>query len=173
MDEKTRFGVAARRLIIVLVVLFAVSIAAAAIAPERRQLGGEDSSTTTTTQPEEESTDGPEGAIVEARIEASAAKPETVRVGVGDQLVLDVASGTTRQVAIEPLGLLGPAAEGAPARFDLLLREPGALPVTDALTDRVIGRVLVTEDAARPSAGKGPGDPHPPDRPPEDAGVAA
>lgn len=158
---------AARRLIIVLVVLFGVSIAAAAIAPERRQLGGgEESSTTTTTEPDEESGDAPAEAIVEARIQASAAKPETVRGGVGDQLVLDVASVTTLQVEIEPLGLLLPAAEGAPARFDLLLREPGALPVTDALTDRVIGRVLVTEEAAKPSGRKNPtGDFQPPERP--------
>ena len=143
---------AARRLIIVLVLLFAVSIAAAAIAPDRRQLGSEsESSTTTSMDPEEESVDAPPGGIVEARIRASAAKPETVRAGVGDQLALDVAAQTTLQVEIQPLGLLAAAAEGAPARFDLLLRAPGALPVTDALTDEVIGRVLVSEGGEGPA----------------------
>lgn len=138
---------AARRLIIVLLVLFGVSVVAAAIAPDRKGgqlLDSPDSTSTTSTAaapPPPQAT----GVAITARITASVEKPETVEGFVGDQLDLQVAGERTTVVEIADFGLTDTAAENAPADFDLLLREPGTSPITDAESGRVIGRLVVRE----------------------------
>jgi hypothetical protein len=143
---------AARRLIIVLVVLFAISIGAALLAPDRRSslLGdrSDRSSTTTTTTSTTTTTTArrlPSGEMVRARIDASAAKPESVDVMVGDQLELAVASKHARLVEIPAFGVTADAVPRAPASFNLLLREAGRVPVRDAETGALLGRIDVTE----------------------------
>lgn len=154
---------AARRLIIVLVALFAVSIVAAMIAPDRRGglIGGSTSTTertTTTTTTTSTSPDRvPSGAALSARIEASAAKPETVAGDVGDQLELTVASRRAREIEIPAFGVTEDAAPAAPARFNLLLREPGRLPIIDADTGELLGRLDVLEPKDERHA-SGPGE---------------
>jgi hypothetical protein len=147
--------VAARRLIVILVVLFAISIVAAMIAPDRRGtlLGGDRSeraSTTTATTTSTTTTERqPSGAAVTARLDASAARPGDVDVTVGDQLELTVASDRARLVEIPAFGVTADAVPAAPASFSLLLREPGRLPVRDAETGAVLGRIEVAERRGR------------------------
>jgi hypothetical protein len=154
---------AARRLIIVLVVLLAISVLAAALAPERRSgrfPGGESTSTTTA----EEEPAKPTGDLVEAELAASAEKPQTVRATVGERLSLSVSSRRPIEVGIEALGLIGNAAPTAPAVFDVLLREPGRLPVTDTTTGRIVGRLIVEPRDRRsptPRPGHGGAGSHP------------
>jgi len=148
---------AARRLIIVLVVLFTISVVAALIAPDRRGtlLGGrtEQTSTTTssTTTTSTTTTDElPPGAALNGRIDASAGKPQSVDADVGDQLQLSVTSDRSRLVEIPAFGVVATAAPEAPARFNLLLRQAGRLPIRDADTGALLGRI----DVAQPR-GKG------------------
>lgn len=147
---------AARRLIVILVLLLGASVVAASLAPNRtgRLLP---SSTTTTTAPEPRAPE-PSGASVPVRIEASLDDPKTVEGFVGDQLAVTVDSETPRTIAIEALGLSGFAAPDAPARFDLLLSDPGTIPITDGQGE-VVGRLQVTQPAeSKPDRSK-------PDRP--------
>lgn len=146
---------AARRLIIVLVVLFVVSIVAAMIAPDRRGglIGDRSTSstestttTTTTTTTDEEPAkqdELPPGRSLTLRIEASAAKPEVVGAFVGDQIALEVASRQAREIEIPAFGVTEDAAPAAPASFNLLLRDAGRLPVLDADSGEVLGRLDV------------------------------
>ncbi len=139
---------AARRLIIVLLVLFAISVAAAVIAPDRRGtlLGDrtERASTTTTTGSTTTATERlPSGAAVSGRIDASAARPESVEARVGDQLELAVTSDRARLVEIPAFGVIADAVPDAPATFNLLLREAGTLPVRDADSGALLGRIEV------------------------------
>ena len=137
---------AARRLIIVLGILFAISIAAAAIAPERPITTSTETSTTTTTAVEEaDNTAGSGQASVS--LLASVSDPPTVRAKVGDQLALSVDASEPLEVEIADFGLIANAAPAAPALFDLLLRDPGPVAVTDAATGRVVGRILVRPTA--------------------------
>ena len=137
-----------------LVVLLAVSIVAAAIAPDRRSdllRGGEE-----TTEPEpaaapEPPSPAPSGEVLTRTIVASPMSPETVDATLGDQLSLRVEVGDTTEVQIEPLGMIETASPDDPALFELLLREPGALPVTTTGDGKIIGRILVEKGGrARP-----------------------
>ncbi len=153
---------AARRLIIVLLVLFAVSIVAAMIAPERRgpllgdsSSSSTDSTTSTTTTAERTTPDDlPSGEAVTARIDASETKPESVEAFVGDQLELDVGSEHGRAIEIPAFGVTDYAAPEAPATFNLLLREPGRLPIIDGDSGELLGRLDVSEPhEAEPGGG--------------------
>ena len=161
---------AARRLIVVLILLLAASVLAASIMPDRTSriagVDNDDTSTEETTSTSEETTSTSEdttaaeepaegvedpagtlssgGRALTRRIDASEAKPETVTAAVGDQLSLSVGSDPARTIEIAPLGLTEFAGDDAPARFDLLLRAPGAYPITDAADPAVIlGRIRV------------------------------
>ena len=144
---------AARRLIIVLLVLFAVSIVAALIAPERRgPLLGDGSSTSTestttaatATKPEWTNTvTPPRGDSLTVRIDASTAEPESVEAFVGDQLELIVGSTRAREIEIPAFGVTEDAVPRAPANFNLLLREAGRLPILDADSGELLGRLDV------------------------------
>ncbi len=154
---------AARRLIIVLLVLFAVSVVAAMIAPERRGplLGDRSSSstdsttssTTTTTTTEKPAEKLPSGESLTARIDVSEAKPESVEAEVGDQLELIIGSGRAREIEIPAFGVTEDAAPDAPANFNLLFREPGRLPIIDADSGELLGRLDVSEPKARQDRG--------------------
>lgn len=144
---------AARRLIIVLLVLFAVSVVAAMIAPERRgPLLGESSSSTTdstssttTTADKPPPDELPSGVALTARIEASETKPESIEAFVGDQLELNVGSERSREIEIPAFGEVETAAPDAPADFNLLLRDAGKLPIIDADSGALLGRIDVAE----------------------------
>ena len=149
---------AARRLVVVLVLLLIASAVAAALAPNRRSALLPESTTTTTTAAADDP--DPTGEALTDRIEASTSRPETVAAFVGDQYEIDVGSKRGRTIAIEPLGLSEFAGPESPAHFDLLLREPGTIPITDAGSGAVVGRIVVSEPAGERAAGKGnPGKP--------------
>jgi hypothetical protein len=147
---------AARRLIIVLLVLFGISVVAAMIAPERKGggvLGDSSSTTTSSTTTTTAATPPPiSGEALTAKIDASTSAPETVKGFVGDQLALNVATERAREIEIPDFGVTESAAADAPANFNLLLREPGEIAITDAGTGDIVGRLLVAEPAvAKPS----------------------
>ncbi len=131
---------AARRLIIVMGVLFAISIAAAAIAPQRPITASTESSTTTALDLTGSTTGGAE---VNELLPASPSSPSTVRANVGDQLSLTVSAPRPLEVEIADFGLIANAAPAAPAIFNVLLRDPGSVAITDASSGRVIGRLVV------------------------------
>lgn len=124
---------AARRLIALLLALMAISVIATALAPPQR--GGEQSSTTTTTSdpgPEapEEKSGTTEPSLIAASVDASSPRTnDPVQAAAGDQLALTVRAASTQQIEISGLGLYDVAAPGAPARFDLVLRDEGRFAV--------------------------------------------
>lgn len=119
---------AAQRLIAILIALLVVSTMLAVLAPVQEP--EEDASTTTTestTEPEPTATDGE---TIERRLEIEPDRGTLeLDASVGDRLQLIVASDELRQVRIDPLGLLQSANRAAPARFDILLVEPGLVTV--------------------------------------------
>ncbi len=153
---------AARRLIIVLLVLFAVSVVAAMIAPERRgpllgdgSSSSTDSTSSTTTVTEKTTQDElPSGEALTVRIDVSETKPESVEAFVGDQLALNVGSEQPRAIEIPAFGVTEFAAPEAPANFNLLLREPGRLPIIDGDSGELLGRLDVTEPKTEKKAEK-------------------
>jgi hypothetical protein len=147
--------VAARRLLALLVALLVISSIAAALAPPPES--DESSSTTTTTVPEDDPTAGADGAsVVRAAVDVDAAgQRRPIRAGVGDQLSLSVRAPETVAVEIPRLGLYGTAAPGAPALFDVILRDEGRLEVL-AGAKRVVTIVVGTETGS-PGAKEKPG----------------
>lgn len=147
---------AARRLIIVLVVLFVASIIAAAIAPERRtSLVGDTSTTsTTTTTTSSETTDATSTAKpgspdqakagrISIRLDASLHKPPSGRAQVGDQVELTIRSDTFMQLEIPTFGVTGNTSPNAPARFSLILRDEGEIPILAARDGRTVANLIV------------------------------
>ena len=138
---------AARRLIVILVLLLGASVLAASLAPNRtRPVPPSSSTTTATTEPR---APVPTGESLQARINASTRRPETVVAFVGDQLQLDIGSDPGRTIMIEPLGLAGFAGPDSPAHFNLLLGDPGTVPITDG-EGNVVGRLQVSEAKRSP-----------------------
>lgn len=150
---------AARRLIALLVVLLVISSIAAALAPTPAERDGESSTSTTTTETGAEGqadgagTSSPE--LIEATAEVPpprdedgapkrAPEPAEIDAAPGDQLALTVRTGETVAVGIPELGLLETASPGGPARFDVLLREPGTLAVL-AEGGRQVATITVAE----------------------------
>ncbi len=137
---------AARRLIAILVVLLVVSSIAAALAPEARRAGTTTDTTTSTSQTTTTGASGgggsgtgqgegaspaPAGALVERTVNAERTGKQAAKIAVtaGDRLVLRVPSANPRQIEIPGVGQIEYASANAPARFDLLLREPGSYAV--------------------------------------------
>jgi hypothetical protein len=127
---------AARRLIALLVVLLVISSIAAALAPTPAERESGETSTTGTETTETGATghQAPTGELLELTVDVppardgearKPARPQTIGAAVGDQLALTVRSSETTEVEIPELGLIETATAGGPARFDLLLREPG------------------------------------------------
>jgi len=129
--------VAARRLIVVMIVLLLASSVAAALVPIPES-ASEDSTTTTTT----EATAA--GDALERTLRANAERPDTIRVRAGDQLTLEVVSEGYDLVEIPALGQLEDVNRGSPARFNLLLEEPGTYAVRLAEAG-LIGRIEVRQ----------------------------
>jgi hypothetical protein len=151
---------AARRLIIVLLVLFGISVAAAAIAPDRKGglIGASDETSTSTADSSTTSTSpaparSSTGEALTARIDASTTRPETAKGFAGDQLELNVRSSKPRTIEIGGYGVTDFAGPETPAAFNLLLRDPGRFPITDADSGRIVGR-LVIHKPAKQGAGR-------------------
>lgn len=137
---------AARRLIILMVLLLAASTIAAALAPQSNR--SDDETTTTTEVAPPDRIAG--GELVRATIDASAEKPRTLRIAVGDQLALVVRTPEPAQIEIPEFGLLEDAERDAPARFDLLAEREGMFSVQATTledTDRVVGTLAVSDRA--------------------------
>ncbi|MGH2819043.1 MAG: hypothetical protein ACRDJ5_00160 [Actinomycetota bacterium] len=133
---------AARRLLILMLAVLAVStLAAALIAPRPEPV-----SSTATEQDDEAAVPGPNtgGRLFEVGVRAGALRPETVRLHLGDQLELTVRSRSDGQVEIPRFGLIEDAGPGMPARFSLLMSEPGNFAVRLAGTRRDVARIAVS-----------------------------
>ena len=162
---------AARRLIIVLIVLFVASIVAAALAPERQgSLTDEETTTTatdatTTTDRTGTDADGPgtgadPSGRIALRLDASREDPPTAKALVGDQLELQVRSDQFIQLEIPAFGVTDNASPNAPARFSLLLRDAGEIPILAARTGHTVAR-LVVDPGDGPERGKSTGEERP------------
>jgi hypothetical protein len=141
---------AARRLLAFLVALMVISAVAAALAPPQRS--SEESSTTETTTSEAEPADTPAGGeagVIAATIDAgAAAENDPVEAKAGDQLALSVHSDATREIEIAGLGLYETAARGAPALFDVVLRDEGKFGVY--ANDELVATIFVGVKPAKP-----------------------
>ena len=124
---------------VLLVLLFLSSLAAALIPVERSS--NNDSTTTTTTQPAAHADAG--GQLLIRRIDARDAKPQKIRMRLGDQLQLSVEAGGPNQVEIPAFDQLEPADLGSPATFDLLPDAAGRYPVKLVEGNRTVGRIVV------------------------------
>jgi hypothetical protein len=130
--------VAARRLIVVLLALLVVSSIAAALAPVPPS--EDDQETTGITTPESP----PPGKLVRRTIDVGAKRPANVALELGDELALRVTSDRLAEIEIPGLGELDDTAPGAPARFDLLPREPGTYEVRLLDSGRRLGSIKVS-----------------------------
>jgi hypothetical protein len=134
---------AARRLLILMLAVLAVStLAAALVAPPRAP-----EPTTTATddieRAEAKPTGDGTGRLVEAKLNISRARAETIRARPGDQLALTVRSRTGGQVEMPAFGLIEDVGRDDPGRFDLLADRRGTFKVQIVGSGRVIGRVRV------------------------------
>ncbi len=159
---------AARRLIIVLIVLFVASVIAAAIAPERQRSLVGDETTSTTTDATTVATTTEDGTSTQAaadpdaeerrprvsmRLTASESDPGTGKATVGQQVELIVRSHDFQQLEIPAFGMTGNASPNAPARFSLLLRDAGEIPILAARTGNTVARLVVAEADATAASG--------------------
>ena len=132
---------AARRILILMLAVLAVStLGAALIAPQP------DPETTTTQRADDGRPTVPstDGQLIEASVRAGARRPETIRVRRGDQLELTVRSRSDGQVEVPRFGLIEDAGPGMPARFSLLMSEPGSFAVRIAGSRRDVARIEVS-----------------------------
>jgi len=135
---------AARRLIFVMIVMLMLSSFAAALVPVRES--DEETSTSTSVATVDSQA---RGRLVEARIDASAREPKTIRIELGDQLTLTVASDTPGEIEIPELGELEDAEAGTPAHFDLLPFEAGTYEVRLVEPERLLGRIVVESSTGK------------------------
>ncbi|MEO8091939.1 MAG: hypothetical protein ABI726_04430 [bacterium] len=132
---------ATRRLVIVMLMLLGISTLAAALAPPRSERAASTSTTGSTTQATPLTPAG--GELVRGTIDAQAKRPPRIRIGLGDQLSLEVRSTRVVQVEIARLGLTDSAAPLSPARFDLLAERQGSFEVRLQESRREIGVIEV------------------------------
>jgi hypothetical protein len=133
---------AARRLLILMLAVLAVStLAAVLIAPRPEPVN-----TTTTEQDDDATASGANTGrrLIEVTARTGALRPETVRLRPGDQLELTVRSRNDGQVEIPHFGLIEDAGPGMPARFSLLVSEPGSFAVRLAGSRRDVARIEVS-----------------------------
>lgn len=131
---------AARRLIFVMIVMLMLSSFAAALVPVRDD--EDDTSTSTTAAAPKRLAS--EGRTVEKRIDAAAKESKTIRIALGDHLVLEVASNRAGTVEIPALGELEDVEPGTPAHFDLLPYRESAYDVRMVGSGRLLGQIVVT-----------------------------
>jgi hypothetical protein len=133
--------VAARRLIIIVLALLVVSSIAAALAPVR------DSSDEPATTPEPTADEQPRSGFVRRTIDAATHEREAIAIKRGEQVELIVRAARTDQVEVVGLGEIEDVDPNAPARFDLLPREPGIYPVRMLDAGRTLGSIEVSPSA--------------------------
>jgi hypothetical protein len=133
---------AARRLLILMLAVLAVSTLAAVLFAPRP----EPVNTTATEHDDDDTASGPNtgGRLIEVRVQTGALRAERVRLRPGDQLELTVRSRNDGQVEIPRLGLIEDAGPGMPARFSLLMSEPGSFAVRLAGRRRDVARIEVS-----------------------------
>jgi hypothetical protein len=136
--------------VILMLVLLAVSTVAAALVPVEQASRDETSTTSTRTERRDEA----RGDLVPGEIDAGSRKPKVIRIRLGDQLKLRVASPRSDQVAIPGFGELEDVDPDAPAHFDLLPFETGSYPVRLVDAKRTIGRIEVRRDPAAKSGSR-------------------
>jgi hypothetical protein len=132
---------AARRLLILMLAVLAVStLAAVLFAPRPEPVN------TTAPERDDDTASGPNtgGRLIEVRVRTGGLRAETVRLRPGDQLELTVRSRNDGQVEIPRFGLIEDAGPGMPARFSLLMSEPGSFAVRLAGRRREVTRIEVS-----------------------------
>jgi hypothetical protein len=135
---------AVRRLVAVLLLLLAISTLAAALAPQRPARDrGQAQTRPQTIDPPPAAPGPPRGRLVRARMNTSSGVVRSVRLRVGDQLLLDVLSRESDQVEIPVFGVVEAVSRDGPARLDLLATTAGTFPVRMVEADRVVGRLVV------------------------------
>lgn len=144
---------AAQRLVAILIALLVVSTLLALLAPAEQT----DEETSTTEQSTTAATPPPQGAVIERELEVEPDR-RTLELDaeVGDRLVLTVTSEQTRQVRVDPLGLLSTAGRASPARFDILLNQPGRVSVTSPDLADPVATFKVTEPTDEDEQKAGP-----------------
>ena len=98
----------------------------------------------------------PSGELVKRTLRVTAAEsqePRTIRLRLGDQLVLRVTSKVADQVEISGLGELDDVGRDSPASFDLLPPEPGTYAVRLVDAEHIVGRIVVRGRGAGQDAG--------------------
>jgi hypothetical protein len=149
---------AARRLLIVMLILLGLSTLAAALVPQHN-LRRETTTAVTTTQPAQTAPVAPPaGRTLAAQITVGTKKGPPVVAGpvcvkgkakcgppfhVGDQITLLVLSTFPTQLEIKQFGLISFATPQAPARFELLPREPATYGILYAPSGEVAARLEV------------------------------
>jgi hypothetical protein len=136
--------VARRLLILMLVMLMIASLSSVFLAEPGRR--GDEAPATTTPRDPEPPRGAPaagEGRLLRATLDASAAKPRTIRMRVGDQLALRVQARQALQVELAGLGQLEDLVPPAPARFNLYADRRGSFPVRVLPAERTIGVIEV------------------------------
>jgi hypothetical protein len=134
-----------------MVVLLLASSVAAWLVPIPEAARDETGSSTT---PTAETRDP--GRAVERTLRSGARKPETIRLEVGDQLALEVVGQEHDLVEIEGLGRLDDLDTASPARFNLIVDEPGSYAVRLTEAGTLIGRIEVSQPAGAPDRPEGP-----------------
>lgn len=99
------------------------------------------------------------------------AKRPVLSATVGDQMSLRVIGARATTVELQGLGATSDLAPGTPARFNVLLLEPGRYPVKELQSGRVLGEIQVVprEPAPGPNAGSRKQNHGPPPGAPEQA----
>lgn len=142
---------AARRLVALLVALLVLSTVAATLVPVSETSDDETSSSTTTTSTSTTEAATASDDLIERRLALDPDR-ETIELEAtaGDRLQLTVTAERTTEVRVDPLGLIRAVAEGAPARFDLILREPGTVSVRSPVLADPIATFDVAPAPAQP-----------------------
>jgi len=135
---------AARRILILMLAVLAISTLGAALIAPQPEPDTETSTTTPRADNGSASVPNRDGQLIEASVRTGAPRPETVRLHPGDQLELTVRSRNDGQVEIPRFGLIEDTGPGMPARFSLLVSEPGSFTVSLAGSRRDVARIEVS-----------------------------
>ena len=146
---------AARRLIIIMVVLLGISTIAAAFAPVREE---EKPATPPRTERPQPDDDGGEGSdIKRVKVRVNNRPSPTIRVEPGQELILSISSRFGDDVEIPALGLVETMSPLAPAVFDLYLDEPTAFGISTVGSERLVAKVVVSDEPATSAGAAGGG----------------
>jgi hypothetical protein len=134
---------AARRILILMLAVLAVSTLGAALIAPQPEPDTETSTTTPRADDGSASVPSRDGQLIEASVRTGARRLETIRVRPGDQLELTVRSRIDGQVEIRRFGLIEDLGPAMPARFSLLMSEPGSFAVRLAGSRRDVATIEV------------------------------